>query len=113
MLSSRRLKYQSNPGRKRNLDFCFSFSLEQLISIPTRVTSKAATLIDHVLTNSSRKGRQCSVIELGKSDHDFVYCTRKTTSLKPNKHNDIYVMSVKNDTKEKVLELLRKTDFPD
>ena len=43
------------PLTKGYLDFCFSFSLEQLISIPTRVTSKTATLIDHVLTKSFQK----------------------------------------------------------
>ena len=96
---------------KGYLDFCFSFPLEQLISIPTRITSKTATLIDHVLTNSFQKVSQCSVIELGISDHDLVYSTRKTPSLKPNKHNDISVTSMKNYTKEKSLELLQKTDF--
>ena len=45
--------------------------------------------------------------------HDLVYCTRKARSLKPNKHNDISVRSMKNYTKEKFLELLRKTNFPD
>ena len=98
---------------KGYLDFCFSFSIEQLISIPTRLTSKTATVIDHVLINSSQKVSQCGVIALGISDHDLVYCTRKTPSLKPNKHNDISVRSMKNYTKEKFLELLRKTDFPD
>ena len=49
--------YRSNsqnlpPLTKSYLDFCFSFSLE-LISRPTRVTGKTATVIDHVLTNSS------------------------------------------------------------
>ena len=54
------------------------------------VTSKTAIVIDHVLTNSSQKVSQSGVIELGISDHDLVYCTRKTPSLKLNKHNDIY-----------------------
>ena len=44
------------------LEFFFSYSLEQLISIPNRVTSKTATLIDHVLTNFSQIVSQCSVI---------------------------------------------------
>ena len=69
------------------LEFFFSYSLEQLISIPNRVTSKTATLIDHVLTNFSQIVSQCSVIKLGISD---VYCSRKTPSLKPDKHKDIY-----------------------
>ena len=53
------------------------------------------------------------ISELGISDHDLVYCTRKTPSLKPNKQNDISVRSMKTYTKEKLLELLSKTDFPD
>ena len=101
------------PLTKGYLDFYFSFSQEQLISIPTRVTSKAATLINHALTNSSQKVSQCGVIELGISDRDLVSCTRKTPSLKLNKHNDISIRSMKNYTKENFLQLLRKIDFPD
>ena len=97
---------------KGYLDFCFSFFLEQLISIPTRVTSKTAILIDYVLTNSSQKVTQRGVIELGKSDHDYVHCIRKTPSLKLNKQNDISIRSMKNYTKEKLLELLTKTENP-
>ena len=91
----------------------FSFSLEQLIFIPTRVTSKTAALKDHVLTNSSQKVSQSSVIELGLHYHNLVYCKRKTPSLKSNKHNDISVRSMKNYTKEKCLEVLGKSYFPD
>ena len=98
----------SNKGLPR-----LSFSLEQLISIPTRVTSKTSILIDHVLTNSSQKASQYGVVELGISDHDLVYYTRKTPLLNPNKHNNIFVRSMKNYTKENFLELIRKTDFPD
>ena len=54
--------------------------MEQLIYIPTRVTSKTATLIDHVLINSSQKVSQYGVIELDIYDHDLVYYTRKTAS---------------------------------
>ena len=85
---------------KGYLDFCFSFSLKQIIFIPSRVTSKTSFLIGHVLTNSSQKVNQCSVIELGISAHDLVYCTRKTPSLKPNKRNIISIRSMKNYTKE-------------
>ena len=95
------------------LYICFSFFLEQLISISTRVISKTATIIDHVLTSSSKKVSQCGLNELDISDHYLAYWTRKTPSLKPNKHNDITVSSMKNYTKENFLELLRKTNFPD
>ena len=81
--------------------------------MPTSVTSKTATLVDHVLTNSSQKVSQSGVIELDISDHDLVYCTRKTPFLKLNKHNGIFFRSIKNCThKKKILEQLRKTDFP-
>ena len=101
------------PLTKCFLDVCFSCSLEQLISIPTRVNSNTATLKSHVLNNSSQKVSQCGAIELGITDHDLVYCTRKTPSLKPNKHNEMSIRSIKNYTKAKLLELLRKTDLPD
>ena len=101
------------PLRIGYLYICFSFFLEQLISISTRVISKTATIIDHVLTSSSKKVSQCSLNELDISDHYLAYWTRKTPSLKPNKHNDITVSSMKNYTKENFLELLRKTNFPD
>ena len=81
-------------------------------SIPTRVTRKTATFIDHVLTNSTQKVSQSGAIGLGISDHDLVYCTRKTSSLKLNKHNDISIRSMKNYTKENFLELLRKINLP-
>ena len=53
------------PLTKGYLDFCFSFSLEQLLPVPTRITSKTATLIDHVLTNSSRKVSHSGVFKFG------------------------------------------------
>ena len=56
---------------------------------------------------------QCGITELGISGHDLVYCTRKTPSMKPNKHNDISIRSIKITHKKFFLELLRKTDLPD
>ena len=34
------------------LEFCFTHSLEQIITRPTRITDQTATLADHILTNS-------------------------------------------------------------
>ena len=87
------------------------FFLQQLILVLTKITSKIATLIGYVLTDCSQKVSQCYVIQLGISDHDLIYCIRKTSLFKLNKHNEI--RSMKNYTKEKILDLLRKTDFPD
>ena len=82
------------PQTKIYLDFCVSFSLEQLIAKHIRV-DKTASLIDHVLNNSSQKVSQYCVIVLCILDHNLVYCTRKTPSLKLSKHNDLGLYTLK------------------
>ena len=47
------------------LEFCFTYSLEQIITKTTRVTDQTATLIDHTLMNSPDKVSQSSIIDLG------------------------------------------------
>ena len=49
------------------LEFCFTHSLEQIITGPTRITDQTATLIDQILTNSPDKVSQPGVIDLGLS----------------------------------------------
>ena len=78
------------------------------ITRPTRVTGQSATLIAHILTSSSDKVSQSGVIDLGLSDHDFTYCTRKTSLPKSHKHNEIFE---KYSTK-KFLKILREIIFP-
>ena len=94
------------------LEFCFTHSLEQIITRPTRITDQTATLIDHILTNSPDKVSQSGVIDLGLSDHDLIYCTRKTSLPKSHKHNEIFVRSLKRYSAEKFLEILREIVFP-
>ena len=94
------------------LEFCYTNSLEQLITRPTRVTDQSATLIDYILTNSPDKVSQSGVIDLGLSDHDLIYCTRKTSLPKSHKHNEIFVRSMKRYSSEKFLEILREIVFP-
>ena len=42
------------------LEFCFTHSLEQIITRPTRITDQTATRIDHILTNSPKSVKQAS-----------------------------------------------------
>ena len=49
-------------------ELCFTNTLEQLITRPTRVTDQTATLIDDILTNSPDKVSQSGTIDLGLSD---------------------------------------------
>ena len=70
------------------------------------------TLIDHILTNTPDKVSQSDVIDLGLSDRDLIYCTRKTSLPKSHKHNEIFVRSMKRYSAEKFLEILREIIFP-
>ena len=51
------------------------------------------------------------MIELGISDHDLVYCTRKIPSLKLNKYNDISIRSIKLH-KRKIFRATKKNWVP-
>ena len=94
------------------MDFALSYSLKQLISTPTRTTENTAAPIDHVLTNSPHKIIKSGVVEINLSDHELIYCSRKTTKLKSNKYNELNIRSMKNYTAEGFVELLKKIDFP-
>ena len=45
--------------------------------------------------NSPDNVSQSGVIDLGLSDHDLIYCTRKTSLVKSHKHNDIFEKKMK------------------
>ena len=50
----------------------FTHSLEQIITMSTRVTDQFATIGDHILTNSKNKVSESGVIDLGLSDDDLI-----------------------------------------
>ena len=52
------------------------------------------------------------MIELNQSDHELIYCTRKTNKFKSNKLNELNIRSMKNYTAESFVEHLKKIDFP-
>ena len=68
-------KLKSLPSlTKEYLDFGYSYSLEQFISAPTRITASISTLMEHALTNLPHKIIQSGVIEMSLSDHELIYC---------------------------------------
>ena len=93
------------------LKLCFTHSLEQKITRPTRATDQTVTLINHILTNSPDKVTQLGVICIGLSYHDLIYCTRKTSLPKSHEPNEIIVCSMNRYSTEKFLEFLRKIIF--
>ena len=103
----------SSPLVSKYKELCQTFSLKEIIQDPTRVTSTTSSLLDHILTNNGWKISQKGVIDVGLSDHQLIYCTRKIFRIKSNMHKQIRIRSLKNYTPELLIEELRKIDFPD
>ena len=51
--------------------------------------------MDHNLTNSPEKLIQSGVIQMTLSDHELIYCTRKTSLLKLNENYEISIRAIK------------------
>ena len=62
--------------------FCSMHSLKQLIRSPTRVAKATSTVLDPILTNANELVSQSGVLDIGLSDHQLVFCTRKNKSPK-------------------------------
>ena len=86
----------THPLLKQYKQFMSNFGLKQLIQKPTRITCETSTLIDHILTNSKEKVFQCGVIDIGISDHQMIYCTRKLIRNKTGVNKFIESRSLKN-----------------
>ena len=70
-----------------------------MITLPTRISENTSSLLDHILTNSEEKISQNEVIDIGFSDHQLMFCTRKITHQKYNDNQYIKIRSLKNYTK--------------
>ena len=70
----------------RKLQFLLSvYQLQQLISEPTRVTDKSATLIDLAFTDDTNNIAKSGVIYNGMSDHNIICIVRRFVPLKRQK----------------------------
>ena len=98
---------------KNYIEFCLLFGLEQLILTPTRITCNSSSLIDHILTNFSDRISQSGVIDVGMSDHQLTFCTRKITKMKVNDHKLITFRCSENYSEDLFDEALKKVNFPD
>ena len=105
------LKKEETYYIKKYKEFYSMYGFKQLIDKPTRITENSASLLDHVLTNSKDRVSQSGVINIGLSDHQLVYCTRKITREKYHKHKNIKIRSLKNYSQEKYLAVLREINF--
>ena len=88
------------PQFKKYKEFISNFGLKQLIRHPTRITCSTSSLIDHILTNANEKISQSGIIDIGLSDHQIIFCTRKVTKIKNGMPKYINFRSMKNYSKE-------------
>ena len=65
-------------------EFCQFYSLKQFIREPTRITCDSSSLIDHILSNAVEKVSASGLIDIGISDHQLIFCTRKILRTKNN-----------------------------
>ena len=68
---------------------------------------------NHIITNTRWRVSQKGVIDVGLSDHQLIFCTRKILRTKTNMDNQIRVRSLKNYTPELLIEELKNRAFPD
>ena len=85
----------SCPLMSKYKELCQIFSLKEIIEEPTCITSTTASLLDHIMTNDGWKISQKGVIDVGLSNHQLIYCTRKILRTNVNMHNQIRVPSLK------------------
>ena len=87
--------------------------LKQLIESPTNVTCSTSILIDHILASFPSRVSQKGVIDVGISDHQLIFCTRKISHLKTGGvHKYLNFRSFKNYTVDSYKEALKQLDFP-
>ena len=103
-------------AKKNNLsslisELCKSRVLTQHVSSPTRVTEHSSTTIDLAISNSSH-ARDCSVVNIGISDHSLVFLRREKTKIN-RQPRTITTRSFKNFNQEAFLDDLGNLDWSD
>ena len=73
---------------------------------------KTSTFINHLLTNANKKVTQRGIINIGSSDHQMIFCTRKIKKDKLNRNKQISFKSFKNNSVDKYEKALGKVTSP-
>ena len=97
---------------KSSYEYCTYFSLHQLIKVPTRITCNSATIIDHILASYPERVTQQGIIDVGLSDHQLIFCTRKISRIKRGTHKHIKFRLFKYYSADLFKETLTSINFP-
>ena len=97
---------------KSYYEFCTLFGLHQLIKAPTCITYNSTTIIDHILASHPEIVTQQGIIDVGLSDHQLIFCTRKISRIKRGTHKHIKFRSFKHYSADLLKETLTSINFP-
>ena len=86
--------------------------MKKLIKCPTCVTCNTSSILDHVPDSFPKRISQSGVIDVGVSDHQLLYCTRKPARSKNYCHKQTIFRSYKKYFPEIYKEALRKISIP-
>ena len=89
------------------------FGLKQLIEAPTHLICSSSTIIDHILASFPSRVSQQSVTDVGLSDHQTIYSTRKFSRIKRGTHKEIRCRLLKNYSAHIYEEAMCRLDFLD
>ncbi len=76
------LRYGINRDVTDYIDLLFSYGLIQIVIKPTRCTTNTATLIDHIITNSSNDSHELAILTTRLSDHFPIFYFSKCNKIK-------------------------------
>ena len=99
-------------GIKKYREFCALQGLTQIIKNTTRITEKSSSLLDHILTNSKEKISQSGILDIGISDHQLIFCTRKTLRPKTGEQTFIKIRHLKNYSKINYSKIYQRVTYP-
>ena len=97
---------------KSYYEFCTLFGLHQLIKAPTCITYNSTTIIDHILASHPEIVTQQGIIDVGLSDHQLIFCTRKISRIKKGTHKQIKFQLFKHYSADLFKETLTSIKFP-
>jgi hypothetical protein len=104
------LQYNSSQQVTDYIDLLFSFGFMQIITKPTRVTLKSATLIDHLITTSDSNVFESVILTTKLSDHfPLIYVSNSQTQEGSNEFYEACNFSYSN--LEAFGQILQRTDW--
>ena len=98
---------------KNYFDSCTMFGLKQLIESPTQIACSSSSIIDHILASFPDRVTQRAILNVGLSDHQLIYCTRKISRIKGGGHTQIKFRSFKNYAIDGYEKALVEINFPE